>query len=120
MANIEGRQGTENLDHLADELLAIHDHACGSSAESVEIHQADGFLVAFLDGLELQKAEQLMIEHGDAESVLRVRSLLQRQMAPTFRAAVERATGRKVASFASTTALDNPPYCVEIFRLDTR
>ena len=34
----------------------------------------------------------------------------------TFRAAVERATGRRVVSFASVIKLD-PNYSVEIFRL---
>jgi hypothetical protein len=40
----------------------------------------------------------------------------QQAIETTFRAAVERATGRRVVSFASITKL-SPHYVVEVFRL---
>jgi uncharacterized protein YbcI len=48
--------------------------------------------------------------------VLATRSAFQQAIEPTLSAVVERATGRKVASFLSTTSLSNLR-SVELFRL---
>src|SRR3712207_6081568 len=76
-------------------------------------------IVVFLDDLELQPNEEFLIgrDHGDA--VVDVRARYQQAIETTFRAAVERVTGRRVISFASVTKLD-PHYVVEIFRLGDR
>lgn len=46
--------------------------------------------------------------------------LLQKAIEPTFRAAVERATGRRVIGFASHIQLEEPRFMAEIFRLEPR
>ena len=43
-----------------------------------------------------------------------------RAIPPTFHAAVERATGRRVIGFASHVQLEEPRFMAEIFRLEAR
>ena len=104
-------------DQIAKELLRIHEDSYGKSAETVEVLISDDAVVVFMDGLELQRAEEFLIESGDPDSVIEVRGRYQRAIEATFRAAIERATGRRVNSFASVTKLD-PNYICEIFRLE--
>lgn len=104
-------------DQIAEELLRIHEDSYGKSADSVEVLLSDDAVVVFMDGLELQRAEEFLIESGDPDSVIEVRGRYQRAIEATFRAAIERATGRRVNSFASVTRLD-PNYIAEIFRLE--
>ena len=56
--------------------------------------------------MEMLPAEQFLIDSGEAEGVIHVRSRYQTAIEATFRAAVERGTGRRVVSFASITELD--------------
>ena len=62
--------------------------------------------------------EEFMIEHGQASAVRELREHFQQAIQSTFRAAVERATGRRVIGFASHVQLDEPWFAVEIFRLE--
>jgi uncharacterized protein YbcI len=106
-------------EQLGGELLRIHEEAYGRSAGAVSVKLVDDCVVVFLDELELQRSEEFLIDHGQAETVLHTRGMFQEAIEATFRAAVERATGRRVTSFASLTKLD-PNYCVEVFRLAAR
>lgn len=101
---------------LGEELLKIHMDSYGVGAVSTKILVDGDAIVVFLDGLELQQNEKLLIQGGFADSVLAQRSDFQRAIEPVFRAAVERVSGRRVISFASITKLD-PTYSCEIFRL---
>lgn len=101
---------------LGAELLKIHEDSYGTGAVSTRALVDGDAIVVFLDGLELQQNEQLLIEGGFADSVLTQRSEFQQAIKPVFCAAVERVSGRRVVSFASMTKLD-PTYSVEIFRL---
>lgn len=103
-------------DQVGRELLAIHKDSYGYGAGKVSVEFLEDTVIVFLDELELQRSEDFLIENGKADIVLETRSLFQRHIETTFRAAVERATGREVVSFASVTQLD-PNYSVEIFRL---
>ena len=69
-----------------------------------------------LDDLELLPNEEFLLSSGMGDGVIEVRGRYQQAIETTFRAAVERATGRQVTSFASVTKLE-PHYVVEIFRL---
>lgn len=109
----------EVADGIANELLNIHRQSYGAGAAKVVSHLIDDTLVVLLDGLELQPGERFLIENGHAEVVARMRHDYQAAIEPTFRAAVERATGRRVRSFSSQVSLDDEqPYAVEVFRLD--
>lgn len=101
---------------LGEELLKIHVDSYGVGAASTKVLVDGDAVVVFLDGLELQQSEMLLIQGGYADSVIAQRSDFQRAIEHVFRAAVERVSGRRVVSFASITKLD-PTYSCEIFRL---
>jgi len=77
-------------------------------------------VIVILDDLELLPNEEYLIEHGRADAVKDLREQFQQAIRPTFSAAVERATGRRVLGFASHAQLDEPRFAIEIFRLDPR
>jgi uncharacterized protein YbcI len=104
---------------LAEELLRLHEDAYGKGAAEAKVVANGNTIVAILDGIELQKSEEFLIGAGHGDTVVQNRTLFQQAIETSFRAAVERATGRRVVSFASTTKLD-PNYSVEIFRLGDR
>jgi uncharacterized protein YbcI len=102
---------------IARGLVAIHHDSYGSAAQDAHVHIVGNMVVAILDDIELLPNEEFMIEHGQAETVKQLRDSFQKAIEPTFRAAVERATGRRVTGFASHTQLEEPRFAVEIFRL---
>ena len=113
-----GRPTEEEVeDAIARGLLEIHETSYGRGAGSARSHFEGDTLVVILDNLELQPHEALLIAKGRKDIVLDVRSNFQLAIKDTFRAAVERATGRKVIAFLSTTHIDEPRFSVEIFRL---
>jgi len=67
-------------------------------------------------GSSFERNEQFLIDKGRSDLVLATRSGFQQSIEATFRAAVERATGRAVTAFLSSTHLD-PLFSAEIFRL---
>ncbi len=73
--------------------------------------------MVILDELELLPNEELLVRRGDQDTVLQVRARYQRVIQASFSAAIERATGRSVIGFASTTSIDKPPFVAEIFKL---
>jgi uncharacterized protein YbcI len=101
---------------LADELLELHRNSYGRGAGTANVQILDDMVVCILDDIELLPNEEFMVEIGKGDLVVETRSQYQEALETTFRAAVERATGRRVSSFASRTKL-NPHYTVEIFRL---
>jgi hypothetical protein len=71
-----------------------------------------------LDGLELLPNEQFLVENGKQDTVMQVRTHYQHAIRSSFSAAVERATGRTVVGFASTTSVEEPRFMAEVFRLE--
>lgn len=110
------REPSATEDAVAQELLRIHQESYGVGAGEARALIGEDAVVVFLDHLELQRSEEFLISAGHAQAVIQVRSRYQQAIETTFRAAVERATGRRVVSFVSATKLD-PNYVVEIFRL---
>jgi uncharacterized protein YbcI len=106
----------EVVEELGRELLAIHRESYGTTADSARVYLLGDDVVVFLDGLQLQRNEEFLIDKGRADLVLATRSAFQQSIETTFKAAVERATGRVVNAFLSSTHLD-PHFCVETFRL---
>jgi uncharacterized protein YbcI len=80
---------------------------------------SDGWAVVFLDQLELLPNEMFLVDSGKQDSVAQVRTQYQHAIQAPLRAAVERATGRNVIGFASTTSVEEPRFAVEIFKLDS-
>ncbi len=100
------------------DILAIQLDSYGRGAERATAHVLDDTVIVILDGLELLPNEEFMIERGQAHAVIEIREQFQQAIASTFRAAVERATGRRVIGFASHVQLDELRFSVEIFRLE--
>ena len=101
---------------IGTEMLEVHEASYGTGAENVKVHILDDLVIVWLNELELSVAERTLIEGGEARTVLRTRAAFQEAIEPTVTAIVERATGRRVANFLSTTIL-GPPCSVELFRL---
>jgi uncharacterized protein YbcI len=101
---------------IAADLLRIHRDSYGTGAGSVRAYINDDSVLVILDDLELQRSETFLVESGEGQAVIDVRNHYQHAIEATFRAAVERATGRRVISFISATRLD-PHYAVEVLRL---
>jgi uncharacterized protein YbcI len=99
------------------DVLAIQRDSYGRGARSVKAHLLDDTVIVILDGLELLPNEEFMISRGQASAVRQLREQFQEAIGSTFRAAVERATGRRVIGFASHVQLDEPRFAVEVFRL---
>jgi uncharacterized protein YbcI len=106
-------------DEVARELTRLHVESYGVGAGVARAHVLDDLVICVLDDIELLPNERFMIEAGRERDVLEIRSRYQDAIETAFRAAVERATGRRVISFASQTRLD-PNYAIEIFRLAPR
>jgi hypothetical protein len=77
----------------------------------------DDLVVVLLGGLELQPGEEFLIAEGDSEAVLTVRRQFRQAIAASFKAVVERATGRRVIGFASQQDVSGSRFAVEISRL---
>ena len=106
-------------DAISRELMRIHEETYGKGAGHASTLISEDLVVVMLDDIELQHNEQFLVGAGEAQAVIEVRGRYQQAIETTFRAAVERETGRRVISFASITKLD-PNYIVEIFRLAPR
>lgn len=103
-------------EQIAAEILEVHVNSYGTGAGKALVHVLDDLVMVWLDEIELSLAERTLIDGGHSESVLRTRAAFQEAIKPTFVAIVERATGRRVSGFLSTTSLAE--MCsVELFRL---
>jgi uncharacterized protein YbcI len=105
-------------DSVAEQLLRIHEQSYGRAARTVKSRFIDDTLIVLMEDLELLPNEEFLVNSGQHETVAHVRSQYQKAIEPTFRAAVERATGRRVRSFSSHVHLEgDEPFIAEIFRL---
>jgi uncharacterized protein YbcI len=102
---------------IAREILRIHEEAYGKGAGEVEAVVTKGWVMVILDDLELLPNEQFLVDNGKHEAVAQVRTQYQHAIQSSFRAAVERATGRTVVGFASTHSVEEPRFMCEIFKL---
>lgn len=100
---------------ISEQIAQIHTEAYATPVTRVVTHVLDDLVVAVLD-IELSRIEQRMIDFGKGALVHELRHAVQTAEAASFRAVVERATGRRVVAFASHTHVD-PPFVAELFRL---
>jgi uncharacterized protein YbcI len=111
-----GLQTAEMERDLAVEMLRIHEESYGRGAGSAQVHYLQDTIICLLNDLELLPNEAFLIQEGHGDGVVEVRGRYQQAIEATYRAAVERATGRRVLSFVSATKLD-PNWAIEVFRL---
>jgi uncharacterized protein YbcI len=115
---VAGPTTEQVADEICRGLLAIHRDSYGRDAEKAHAYVLEDTVIVLLDGLELLPNEEFLISQGQEEVVATVRTQFQQAIGPTFRAAVERATGRRVIGFASHVQVEDPRFMVEIFRLE--
>jgi uncharacterized protein YbcI len=108
----------EVREEICREILRIHEESYGKGAAQAQAFVAHDYVIVILDDLELLPNEKFLVDHGRQETVVQVRAQYQRAIQASFRAAIERATGRTVVGFASTTSIDEPRFMAEVFRLD--
>jgi uncharacterized protein YbcI len=108
----------EVSDEISREILRIHEESYGGGAGKAHAFVDEGFVIVVLDDLELLPNEKFLVAHGKHETVAQVRTQYQHAIQASFRAAIERATGRTVVAFASTTSMDEPQFVAEIFKLE--
>jgi uncharacterized protein YbcI len=108
----------EVRDEVAREILRIYEESYGAGAASAEALVSESWVIVVLDGLELLPNEKFLLENGREDTVMQVRTQYQHAIRSSFSAAVERATGRTVVGFASTTSVDEPRFMAEVFRLE--
>ena len=105
----------EVTDEIASAIHQIYEESYGRGAEHATAGVIGDFVIVVLDGLELLPNEELLVRSGERDAIARVRHQYEDAIQPTFRAAVERATGRKVIGFDSTTSVEEPRFMVEVF-----
>jgi uncharacterized protein YbcI len=116
----EGRQPPTQAEvdgEIGREILGILEESYGKGAASAQALVTDGWVIVILDGVELLPNEQFLVERGKRDAVAHVRSQYQYAIQANFRAAIERATGRKVIGFTSSTNVEDTPFMVEVFKL---
>jgi uncharacterized protein YbcI len=102
-------------DAISQQITAIHTESYGTPVKQATTYVLEDLVVALLD-IELSPIERRMVEFGRAELVHELRHAVQQAEAVSFKAVVERATGRRVVAFASHTHVE-PPFVAELFRL---
>jgi uncharacterized protein YbcI len=105
-------------DEICRDLMEIHRESYGRPAASAQAHFLGDTVIVLLDGLQLLPNEEFLIDNGHWEAVDNVRAHYQKAIEPTFRAAVERATGRRMIGFSSHVQIEEPRFMTEIFRLE--
>jgi uncharacterized protein YbcI len=100
---------------ISSEIVRIHEDSYGFGAHHVETHLIADVVLVVLD-VDLSLAERILLDHGRSETVRANRETFQAAIEPTFRAVVERATGRRVDAFLSHMHIE-PTFCIELFRL---
>jgi uncharacterized protein YbcI len=85
---------------ISQAIVRIHAEHYGKGATQAKTYVMDNVVVTLLRDV-LTVAERTLIEADRAETVRELRAAFETSMEQTFRAAVERLTGRRVQSFMS-------------------
>ncbi len=105
-------------DEVGREILRIYKESYGAGASNAETLVGDHWVIVVLEDLELLPNERFLVEKGEVDTVMQVRTQYQHAIRSNFSAAIERATGRRVIGFASTTSVEEPRFMAEVFRLE--
>jgi uncharacterized protein YbcI len=101
---------------ISQAIVRIHAEHYGKGATQAKTYTWDDLVVTVLRDV-LTVAERTLIGVGKADTVREVRTTFQFSLEQTFRAAVERLTGRRVLSFMSQVDPRNG-LGVEVFVLE--
>jgi uncharacterized protein YbcI len=108
----------ESALEIGREIALLYKHSYGDPVGIPQVSVEATFVTVLMD-IELWKAERTLIGAGHTEQVRRTREAYQEAVRATFTAIVERATGRRVVGFTSSTVIDEEAgsWSVEVFRL---
>ena len=101
---------------ISQALVQLHAEHYGKGATQAKTYLWDNLVVTVLRDV-LTTSERTLVRAERAETVRDVRNTFQSTMEPLFRSAVERITGRRVASFMSQVDPHNG-FGVEVFVLE--
>ena len=104
-------------DQIAREIVRIHEDSYGVGVHRVAVEFLEDALLIVIDS-DLTVSERTLIDAGKRDIVRSVRRSFQEAIAPTFKAVVERATGRRVTTFLSEMSVE-PAFSIEFFRLES-
>ena len=110
------RHRGETLAAISTGLVQLHREFYGKGPTKAKTHLVDDMVVCILrDGF--TTVERTLVEHGNRDSVHKIRRDFQQAMEGEFTAVVESATGRKVIAYMSQVHAD-PDLAVELFLLE--
>jgi uncharacterized protein YbcI len=102
---------------LSQAMVRIYREQFGRGPETVTTRFSGPDVIISLLGNSLTPVERSMLKMGEDQRLRDVRSIFQHATAATFRAEVERITGRRVIGFMSDIDVHNDLSC-EIFTLE--
>jgi uncharacterized protein YbcI len=102
---------------LSQAMVRIYREQFGRGPETVSTRFSGPDVVISLLGNSLTPVERSMLKMGEDQRLRDVRSIFQHATEATFRAEVERITGRRVVGFMSDIDVHNDLSC-EIFTLE--
>lgn len=112
----DGLRGGELNAAITSALVGIHSENLGRGPRTASTFHYGHVLVTLMYEV-LTPAERSLSRTNQSDAVDHIRHLFQETMAPPFREAVERLTGRKVLAFISGNHID-PDIAAELFILD--
>ena len=101
---------------ISEEIAAIYQECYGEPVDGIRTYVLDDSVICVIDMALLVHERVILAAGRGADTIREVRKDFQETIGPTFVAAVEHHTGRKVIGFVSDTHLD-PPFTIEFFRL---
>lgn len=107
-------------EEISRELMRVQEDTYGETECNLQVSLNETFVAVVMD-LHLSIEEEALVDSGNAASVKVSRDAFQLAIATTFKAIVERATGRRVTGFASRSVIDEgPAWAMDIFRLGAK
>jgi uncharacterized protein YbcI len=115
MTTQQQRSG-ELLAAISNSIVQIFSEYYGRGPTKAKTYINDNFVFTVTEDI-LTTVEQTLVERGKESLVREVRLTFQEAVAPRFKEAVEKATGRAVVTYHSQVVFD-PPMGFEVFVLD--
>jgi uncharacterized protein YbcI len=104
------------LARISTRLVQLHARYYGKGPTKAKTHLVEDTVVCVLRG-GFTTVERTLIDTGELEPVMRVRSSFQTAMEKEFRQVIEEETGRRVIAYMSQVHVD-PDMAVELFVLE--
>ena len=101
---------------ISREMVRLQAEYYGKGPTRAKTYITDDLVVVVLEE-SFTRAEKTLAERGEREVIQHIRRRFQQQMAEEFKAAVERATGRRVRVFLGETDLETD-LAIETFLLE--